>query len=311
MNYKRLFSFVLATMLLAFSAASAQSPQNTVPPGDRNQPPPSEQPSYQNAPVEGQLPPPTLTLPVGTLITVRTTQPLSSDRNSPGDGFTTVLDQPIVAQGWVIARRGQTVLGRVAVAQRAGRNQDNSQLAVELSELMLVDGQQVPIRTELVQISDGNSNSRTLEKTATVGATTGIGAVIGAVAGGGQGAAIGAAVGAAAGLAGVLTTRGRPTEVYPETAMIFRLENPVTISTERSQQAFLPVTQDDYNRGPARNPDRYPSARAYPPPPVYYAPYNYGWYAPPYGYYGLLGYYGPWYYPGVRVYIRPGRRGRW
>ncbi len=299
-------------MMLGFSLASAQSRQDAAPPADRDQPQVDEQ-RYSQSPLPDQILPPTLTLPVGTLITVRTTQLLSSDRNRPGDGFTTVLDQPLVAQGWVVARRGQTVMGRVAIAQRAGRSQDNSQLGVELGELVFVDGQQMPIRTELVQISEGNSNSRSLEKTATVGATTGIGAVIGAVAGGGKGAAIGAAVGAAAGLAGVMSTRGRPTEIYPEAEMVFRLQAPVTISTERSQQAFLPVTQDDYNHNPARNPDRYPTARTYPPPPVYYAPYGYGWYGLPYRYYGLYGYgyYGPWYYPGVSIYIRSGHRGRW
>jgi len=60
--------------------------------------------------------PSTLTLPVGTLITVRTTQLVSSDRNRPGDAFTTMLEQPVVARGWVLARRGQVVVGRVAVA---------------------------------------------------------------------------------------------------------------------------------------------------------------------------------------------------
>jgi hypothetical protein len=201
------------------------------------------------------------------------------------------------------------VLGRVAIAQKAGRNQDNSQLGIELNELLLVDGQQVPIRTELVEISIGDSGSRTLNKTAAVGATTGIGAVIGAVAGGGEGAAIGAAIGAAAGIAGVLSTRGRPTEIDPETTMSFRLEAPITISTEQSRHAFLPVNQDDYGRRPARNPERYAKARSYPPARVYYGPYGrrYG----PSGYFYPYYYYGPWYSPGVHIYIRSGRRGRW
>ncbi len=310
MNRRCIFAFVLATVLSGVSVAGAQSRQNTTPAGQTDQNRPYEQSYPQNMPAESQLPPPTLTLPAGTVIAVRTTQPLSSDRNVRGDSFTTVLDQPIVAQGWVVARRGQTIMGRVAVAQRAGRNQDNSQLAIELDELMLVDGQQLPIRTELTQISGGSSNDRTLQKTATVGATTGIGAVIGAAAGGGEGAAIGAAVGAAAGIAGVLTTRGQPTEIEPETELTFRLEAPVTISTEQSQQAFLPVTQEDYDHRPVRNPDRYPAA--YPPPQGYYRPYYYGWYPPPYyyGYYGYYGFYGPWYYPGFRIVVRPGRRGR-
>ena len=310
MNCKRLSIVALAILLVASFAIGQGRQEETVPPGDRDQAP-YQQPYLQNMPAENQMAPPTLTLPAGTLITVTTTQPLSSDRNRPGDGFTTVLDQPVVVQGWVIARRGQTAMGRVAIAQRADRNRDNSQLAIELNELMLVDGQQVPLRTELAEISGGDSGPRTAEKAAVVGTTTGIGAVIGAAAGRGEGAAIGAVIGAAAGIAGVLSTRGRPTEIYPETTLTFRLENSITISTGQSQQAFVPVTQEDYSHRPTRNPDRYPAARNYPPPPIYNAPYDYGWYAPPYGYYGYP-YYGPWYYPGLRVYVRPGRnRGRW
>ena len=282
------FAFVLTVMMLALSAVSAQSPQSA-------------------APLNSPAPPQTLKLPAGTLIAVRTTQFLSSDRNRPGDGFAAILDQPMVVQGWVVARRGQNAMGNVTFAQRASRNQDNSQLVVELNEVVLVDGQQAPIRTELVQITGGGTAS-TANKTAAVGATTGIGAVIGAAAGGGEGAAIGAAAGAAAGVAGVVSARGRPAEIAPETILTFRLEQEVVISTDRSQHAFLPVTPDDYGRRALRASDRYPSAGVYPPPPLYYGPYEYDWYPYPYGYYGY--YYGPgyYYYPGFRVYL--GRRGR-
>ena len=257
--------------------------------------------------------PSAITLPKGTLITVRTTQTLSSDHNRPGDSFTTVLDETLIAQGWVVARRGQTVMGTVVGAQKAGRSNASSQLAIELSELSLVDGQPLPIRTELVQVA-GSDPSRVHNEVATVGATTGAGAVIGAIAGGGTGAAIGAAIGAAAGTAGVLSTRGKPTEIYPEAQLTFRLEYPVAISTEQSRQAFLPVTPSDYNRGPARNPDRYPSTSSYPPPapPYYYydEPYYYGGYAP-YSYFGYYGYYGPRYYLGPPIVSGQASQGRW
>ena len=314
MKPKRFFAFTFAAIILAASAAAAQTRQGAAPGRNTEPPPPDEQTYSRNMPADNQPVPSVLTLPAGTLVTVRTTQPLSSDRNTPGDSFTTVLDQSVIAQGWVVARRGQTVMGRVVAAQKTGRGNASSQLAVELSELVLVDGQPLPIRTELAEIATGNP-SRSRNEGAVVGATTGTGAVIGAIAGGGPGAAIGAAIGAAAGVAGVLSTRGRPTEIYPETQLTFRLENPVTISTEQSRQAFLPVTQSDYNRGPsragARNPDRYPATRSYPPPPPppYYGPYDYGydygWYAPPYNYFGFYGYFGPRYYTGSRVYIGP------
>ncbi len=310
MNKKPLFIFVLAAIVNVLPLASAQTQQDTIPPSDRDRAGPEERADYSSMPAENQMVPPALTLPAGTLIEVRTTQALSSDRNRHGDGFTAVLEQPLVVQGWVVARRGQTVLGRVVDAQKAGRNKNDSMLAIELDELILVDGQQLPIRTELTQIIGGNSSSQTLQKVATVGTTTGIGAIIGGAAGGGDGAIIGTVIGAAAGLAGVFSTRGQPVEIYAETGLTFRLENPVRIFTGRSRQAFMPVIPDDYDHRADRNPDRYPVARNYQPPPVFDAPYVYGVYAFPHVYYGFYGYYGPRYYAAPRVYVRPGRHWR-
>ena len=84
--------------------------------------------------------------PVGTLITVRTQDPLSSNRNESGDGFLAVLGQPLVVDGWVVARAGQTVIGRIVRAVEAGRTRGTYELGIELDELLLVDGQQLPIR---------------------------------------------------------------------------------------------------------------------------------------------------------------------
>jgi hypothetical protein len=308
MKPKRMVAFVFGTLIFALPCAKAQAAQDDTRPAITN-PRSSDQGSYsQNLPAEDQPVPPVLTLPAGTLVTIRTTQTLSSDRNKPGDSFSAVLDQSVIAQGWVVARRGQTVMGRVVTAQKSSRSNGSSQLAIELSELSLVDGQPLPIRTELAAVSNDRRPSGR-DEGAIVGATTGTGAVIGGIAGGGTGAAIGAAIGAAAGVAGVLSTRGRPTEIYSEAQLTFRLESPATISTERSSHAFLPVTPGDYDRGPSANPNRYPEARNYPlSRRPYFIPYNYDWYGPPYSYFGLYGYFGPRFYIGSRVYTRSGNR---
>jgi hypothetical protein len=215
-----------------------------------------------------------LTLKAGTVITVRVSQFLSSDRNVPGDSFGAELQQPLVVGGWVVARRGQTVLGHVAVAQKAGRVKGVSQLGVELTYLTLVDGQQLPIQTQLLQTSAGTSRGR---DAAAIGSTTGVGAAIGAAAARGEGAAIGAGAGAAAGIAGVLLTRGRPTVIPPETVLTFQLETPVAFSTEHSRVAFRPVNQQDYdNRESLRGRPQHLAVAPYPPPPYY--PYYWGYY---------------------------------
>jgi hypothetical protein len=247
---------------------AVQAPAEQAAPDNNPQPPPAE---------ELELPP-TLTVPAGTLITVRTSQYLSSDQNRAGDGFSAEIEQPLVVDGWVVARRGQTVVGRVAVAQKAGRIKGQSQLGVEMTQLVLVDGQQLPVRTQLMQTSGGTSHG---PDAAAVGTTTGIGAAIGAAANGGAGAGIGAAIGAGAGLAGVLLTRGRATVIPPETSLTFRLESPLAISTARSRVAFRPVEPQDYDAGGRlqRRPERFAVA----PPRRPWPPYWGGYY--PWGYY--------------------------
>ncbi len=230
-----------------------------------------------------------LMLPAGTFITVRVNDLLSSDRNQPGDAFTAILSQPLVAQGYVVARRGQLIGGRIADAQKAGRVKGTSRLALELTDLGLADGQQMPVRTELIQYTGGASAGR--DATA-VAATTGIGAAIGAAAGGGFGAGVGALAGAAASSVGVLVTRGRATVVYPEDTLVFRTMAPVTISTDAAQQAFQMVRQQDYEPGLQSR----PSVRPVPPPPYYYG------YGPARPYH-----YDPYFYgPSLFIYSHPG-----
>jgi len=163
-------------------------------------------------------------------------------------------------------------------------------LGVELTDLTVVDGRQLPVLTELWKGSGGTSHGQDAGAIAT---TTGLGAAIGAAADWGRGAAIGAGAGAAAGIAAVLLTRGRPTILEPETQLSFRLVDAVRVETGQAQQAFLPVTQEDYQggrferRGPRRVAGGYP---AY--PCGYYSPcYAY----PGYFYPGYVGIYGGYY----------------
>jgi hypothetical protein len=267
------------------------------PPPDQSGPlPPAPTPQYQQpAPQPQPYPrarpanlPDALTIPAGTVIQVRTADWLSSDHNKAGDEFIATLAQPIVVDGWVVMRRNQNIIGHVTDAKRAGRVKGVSKLQLDLSQLTLVDGQLVPVQTTLLNASAGTSNGR---DAAAIGLTTGTGAAIGAAAAGGPGAAIGAGAGLVASVAGVLLTRGKPTIIPPEDVLTFRLENPVTISTVRSNVAFRPVTSQDYAQAkPAGVRPRL--VRPYPPPPYGYYAYPYGPYA--YGPYPYYGFYGRW-----------------
>ena len=213
---------------------------------------------------------------------------LSSDHNQTGDAFTATLAEPIVVNGRVIARRGQMVSGRVVEAMKAGRVKGTSSLQLELTELGVADGQQVPIKTQMVQRNGQTSVGR---DAAAVGSTTALGAAVGAGAAGGFGAGMGAIGGAVVSGIGVLVTRGRPTVVYPEMALTFRLENPVTVTGD--SYSFAPAQQFDYTgggQGPRYGYGPGPGPRPYVagPYPNPYAPYPY-----PYAYYPGPYFYGP------------------
>jgi hypothetical protein len=254
--------------------------------------------------------PPTLTIPAGKFLTVRVNQPLSSDHNQVGDVFTATLAEPIVVDGIVVAQTGQTVSGRVSQVDRGGRVKGVSQLGVELTELTAVDGQQLPVQTQLVGRKGRSTEGR---DAAMVGAPTAIGAVIGAGStwDAGRGAAIGAGVGAAAGIAGVLLTRGAPAVVYPETLLSFRVEAPVTISTERAPQTFRAVDPNQYREQPALQTRAAPPVGPAPYPRTPY-PYYYG--PPQYSYPYAYAYPAPYPYPywgGVGVVVGPRYYGRY
>jgi hypothetical protein len=229
-----------------------------------------------------------------------------------------VLQQPLVVNGIVVARRGQTVMGTVTEAAKAGRAKGVSHLGIEIAQLTLVDGQQVPVKTNLLSRKGDTSIGR---DAAAIGVTTGVGAAVGGAVAEGVGAGVGAGAGAVLGTIGVLLTRGQPTIVYPETLLTFRVATPVTISTERSEQAFQPVTAQDYegsNQMRARGPSMYTrpgyGGPGYPPPPpapYYYAPYyaGYPYYGSPFLGYGYGYGYGPsfYFYSRPRVFIGGGR----
>jgi hypothetical protein len=279
--------------------APADANGNPAPPAGYPQDQAQVQPQPQGPPPP-RYAPTTITLPAGTWVTARLIEPLSSDRNQTGDSFSATLLEPIIANGLLIARRGQTVRGVVTDAQKAGRVSGVSHLKLELTEIQLADGRQVQVKTKLI---DRRGNTSYGRDAFAIGATTATGAAIGAGVNGGVGAGVGAAAGLVVSTIGVLLTRGRATVVGPETPLTFATETPLAL--DNSQQAFRYASQQDYNAGnrPAPRPG-YGSAYGpgpgygYPPPPYYG-----GYYAPVYGY----GYPYPFYGPSVYF----GFGGRW
>jgi hypothetical protein len=229
---------------------------------------------------------------------------LASDKNQAGDAFTATLVDPVVVNGVVVAEPGQTVTGQVV---EAGKVDGAGRLVVQLTDLPIVDGQRVPIQTQL--ISRRGDRFRANDAGIVAGSTA-AGAVIGGAVGWGTGAAIGAGMGAIVSLGAVLT-HGHASVLYPEEVLTFRLQQPISISTSNAPQAFRYVQPGEYSAGPGPvGPGPYMQAGVAPypapAPPAYYAygyPAYYPWYwGPSVGFYfGGPGYYrGYW---GGRYYV--------
>ncbi len=173
----------------------------------------------------------TVTVPMGTRLTVRTIDPVDSDRNRVGDKFAATLDEPLYVNDILVAPRGANVYGRLDDAREAGHMAGRSQLKLSLTGIV-INGQTVPLTTGDYELSGKSRGANTAKK---VGGGAAVGAVIGAIVGGGKGAAVGAGVGAGAGTAVQVATKGEQVHVPSETLLEFALNQPVTMPVSQAR----------------------------------------------------------------------------
>jgi len=165
-------------------------------------------------------------LTAGTPINVITSSTISTEKSQTGEGFEAVLDEDVMYDGRVVARRGSIVKGVISESDPGGRIRGVASISLRLTELTLADGRKVSITTNNHITEASSSVGKDVAKT---GIGAGIGAAIGAIAGGGRGAAIGAAIGGAGGTAAALATRGDPAVIAPETRITFNLTLPLNV----------------------------------------------------------------------------------
>lgn len=224
-----------------------------------------------------------LTVPAGSLISVRTAEAVSSKHATEGAPVVFTVIQDVVLGGYLAIPRGATVHGVVAQAKQSGQLTGSAELALQLTSLEM-EGQSYPIQSDLFHVQSPSKTGRTVGNT--IGGAL-LGAIIGGAAGGGGGAAIGAVAGGTVGTAASAASRGPNAWIPAEALVTFHLTAPVTVNPVSPQEASR-LAQGLYRGGPSL----YQRGYSAPPPPRYYA-YP--------GYYG--GYYGPGYYP--PVYYRP------
>lgn len=203
--------------------AAATAPAEPVPVAPVTAPVPAA------APVK-PAPPPPVTIEAGTRLSIRMVDSIDTSRNQLGDTFRATLDSPLMNGERVVVPEGTEVEGRIAQLKSAGRFAGRSEVALELSEL-IINGKSYPIETD--QFTQQGS-SRGKATAAKVGGGAAIGAIIGGIAGGGKGAAIGATVGAGAGTGVSAATKGQQIKVPSETVLTFNLQRPVTVTATTS-----------------------------------------------------------------------------
>ena len=255
--------------------------RNAPPPGyGQNYPPPPPQYPRQPQYGRGQLPPPRyemprgpITVPPGTLMQVRTNEPVSSKQARGGEPIQFTLIQDVVLNGVLAIPRGATVHGVIAEVRHPekGSLTGSAELALELTSLDLT-GRTYSVQSDLFKVKGPGKGQRSAGSV--VGGAL-LGAIIGGAVGHGPGAAIGAVAGGGAGAAASAATSGPGVWIPAEALVSFHLVTPVTVEPVNQQEAMR-LAQGLYPGGPAlyrRPPAGYPYRPYYYAAPVYYRPY--------------------------------------
>ena len=166
-----------------------------------------------------------IVVPADTEISVVLDEPLGSKTSSTGQTFTATIEAPVEIEGRTAIPKGARVQGLVKDAKAAGRFKGGAVLSLTLTSVTVNDADYAIETNSPTETSKGKGKRTAVM----VGGGAGGGAAIGAVAGGGKGAAIGALIGAAAGAGGAGFTGSRDITLPAETALSFKLTQPLEI----------------------------------------------------------------------------------
>ena len=263
----------------------AQAPatgQQMPPPPPPDQAPPARQPyaaqgpygqqpgaygAYipQQQPVSGPV-----TIPAGTLLQIRTIQPMDTTKLQAGAAFDASVASDIFEGNVLAIPRGAQLTGTVVNVKKPGDLGGSGELELQITSINL-GGKAYPVTTDIWSTKGPNKAGYTAANTAG-GAV--VGAIIGGIIGRGPGAAVGALAGGGAGLLASAHTNGPRAILPPEALLNFHLAGAVTVQPVSWQEAQrLAQNVPQLVRRPAYMAPPYPYGYPYPYP--YYRVY--GW----------------------------------
>jgi hypothetical protein len=213
-----------------------------------------------------------VTIPEGTLLQLRSNEPVSSKRAKDGTQVDFVVIKDVISDGVLAIPRGATIHGVVTEVKQAGDLKGAPELALTLTSLDL-GGQNYPLDSDQFKVKGPGKGGQTAGNV--VGGSM-VGAMIGCAVRGPWGCLIGAGAGAAAGTAASAGSPGPGIWIPAEARVDFHLAKPLTVTPVSPQEASR-LAQGLYPGGPTLYHRTYydPYGRPYPYayPPVYYRPY--------------------------------------
>ena len=165
-----------------------------------------------------------VTVPAGTLITVRLIDSIDADLTGVGERFRASIDDPIVVGSQVVVPRYADATVQVMRVEQSGALKGSDEVALKIYDITL-NGRSYHVATNYAELQGKGKGRKTIRNTAIGGVG---GAVIGGIFGGKKGAAIGAGAGAGTGVA-VAAARGTKLKIPSETRLEFVLRAPLVL----------------------------------------------------------------------------------
>ena len=191
-----------------------------------------------------------VTVPDGSVLSVRLLESVNSDTNQPGDKFLASLASPVMVGDRVVIPAEAGLQGKIVEVRSTGRFAGRSSVILELTRLAY-NGKIYQLRTSRYS---KQGPSRDTRSAGTIGGGAGVGAILGAILGGGRGAAIGAVIGAGVGTGVQAATKGAQVRLPAESVLSFRLATPLAVTPSSALEGAQ-------NTGPGSSQDPFSADR--------------------------------------------------